>query len=139
MGRDAIERVRRGEVMPRSRPPFATVPATILASARVRLLSGTALRVLLWCEASWTPKGKCVASVRNIGEQIGKEPQAAGAGLRELAAAGLMVLTRKARRPGDMGKDTRGTAAVYDIPHRNKGAPLDHRPPWPRLSMTSTA
>jgi hypothetical protein len=145
MGRDTIERVRRGEVMPRSRPPFATIPTTILASARVRLLSGTALRVLLWCEASWTPKGKCVGSVRHIGDDLSKEPQAAGAGLRELVAAGLMVLTRKARRPGDMGseavaarrgknkKDMRGEAAVYDIPHRHQGAPLDHRPGDRRL------
>ena len=131
MGRDTIERIHRCEVLPRSQRhglrPFATIGTTLLASARVRELSATDLRVWLWCEASWTPKHNCVASVRHIGGDIGKEPSSVGAALRNLVSTGLLVLAKAARRPGAMGSDTRGAAAVYDLPDRHKGARIERR------------
>ncbi len=130
MPRDAIERRRRGELPPRSKPgmgrPFATIPSSILGSVAIRRLSGQALRVFLLANAAWTPKRRAVLPIGHIANFLSIRKSGVGQALQDLQTAGLITLREPAIRPGAMGSATPGRAAVFAVLGREAGTTL-HR------------
>jgi DNA-binding Lrp family transcriptional regulator len=95
------------------------------------------LRVLLWAEAGWKPtprgkpaKGEVVPSQGNvmlaqahIATALRIRRSTVSKAIKRLIEAGLITLTKPSIRPGSMGGGGgHGQAAVYDLPHRHKGA-----------------
>jgi hypothetical protein len=136
MGRDAVERRRQDEAAAcrKVHEPFATIPASQIASARLRRLDGCAVRVLLMAHANWTPKKWAVLSVATIAGQLGVSRRSVSTAIRDLVAADLLTIVRPAKRPGTMGSGGRGAAAVYEVAGRRPGkAHLRFEPGDPRL------
>jgi hypothetical protein len=125
MARDKFERARRGDApAPKStrRPAFATVPATVLATRRLRELPGSAVRVLLWLESAWHPDRGAAAPQAHVASALHMRRSTVRGAIRALVETGLIEPRCAAVRPGRMGDGRRGQAASYDLPHRRPGS-----------------
>ena len=104
----------------RPREPFAAIPASQLATARLRRLSGAALRVLLVAHAAWGPRRGAVLPVVYDRRAARRSPRTISAAIRELIDAGLLTELQPARAPRRTGG--KGTAAVFDVVGRRPGS-----------------
>lgn len=125
MGRDKLERAKRGEISLKPvgpQRPFATIPVTLLAARRVRELSGIAVRVLIWAEAGWNPNHGVVMSQHHLAKSLNVRRAKVSSAIRKLLAAELFTMISPSIRPGVMGSSGPGRAAIYDLPHRHYGS-----------------
>jgi len=126
MAHDRSERERRGEVSPakvsakQAKAAFASIPASQIATQRVRRLSCDAIRVLLFAHSVWTPKHAAPMPISRIAKVHGRSKLNVSAAIRSLPPD-LLTLRTAAIRPGTMGFSARGAAAVYDVADRRKG------------------
>ena len=122
VARDKVERIRRGEVAAKSlgrARPFVTIPATLFATMRIRSLPGAAVRVLLWAEAAWHPAHGAPMPQRQVAAALGVRRSTVSGAIACLVEAGLLLLKTAAVKPTTMGGAAgRGSAAVFDLPHR---------------------
>jgi hypothetical protein len=124
MGRDRAESIATGEARPekqRTARAFCTVPTTLFGTKRIRALPGSAVRVLLWCEAGWHPKHAVVLPQRRVAAELGLRRSTVTTAVRALVDSGLLTLLKPATRPRSMGCNGPGRAAVFDLPHRRVG------------------
>lgn len=114
----------------KSRASYASIPWTLIASKRVRSMSGLGLRVLLCAHALWRGKAPLLMPTKTVPAVLGIERARFARGRSEVATAGLLVQTRAHIPPGGAGGRATGVqrAAEWDIPHAHRGAlvPLDH-------------
>lgn len=133
-----MKRRRRGKKWD-SWDPFAWFLADFLLSSTLTL-SANALAVLLALNANWDHRtvrgvqGRTHLSDRQGKAMLGLGKASLDAGRRELIAARLVVEREAATRPGGPG-GALGLTAIYDLPHRHRGAqsravlPADMRRP----------
>lgn len=121
MGGDSIERRRREleSTKKGTTEPYASIPASQLACGIVRRLSGTAVRVLLFAHAAWTPKSSAPLPTHTIASTLAIDKRDVGKALAELQPA-LLTIKTPAVRPGAMGS-VRGSAAVFAVAGRVAG------------------
>ena len=118
MARDKTERIRHGKVPTAASRPYASVPASQLATGRVRKLCGDAVRILMMAHANWTPQGGAVVPVAGTAKTLHLGKSTVIAAIAELRAAELLTLRRAAVRPGAMGPGAAGAAAIYNVAAR---------------------
>ncbi len=121
--------VRRKRRKPRGRPSYASLPTTMLATSRVRNMTGLGIRVLLACHALWRGSPPLLLPTTLIPVILGIERGRFARGRAEVIGSGLLEETKAYIRPGGAGDRAEGIgrAAEYDLPHAHKGAqvPLD--------------
>ena len=114
----------------KTRASYASIPWTLIASKRVRTMSGLGLRVLLCAHALWRGKAPLLLPTATVPCVLGVERVSFARGRDEVTAAGLLAKTRAHIPPGGAGAGVTGMqrAAEWDIPHAHRGAlvPLDH-------------
>ena len=114
---------------------YASIPRALLELARVRRMSGVALRALLMAHAQWRGKPPILLPVVEISRALGIRRQTFSAALQKLVEAKLLVRTRPYVRPGEAGSQSTeaGRAAEWDLPHAAKGMPVALDPGDERL------
>jgi hypothetical protein len=110
-------------------PSYASLPRTMLASHRVRNMTGLGIRVLLTAHARWRGRPPLLLPTKTVPVMLGIERAQFARGRTEVIAANLLEQTRAHIPPGGAGSATAGVrrAAEFNIPHAHKGAtvPLD--------------
>ena len=116
----------------KERPPYASIPTSLLATKRVRSRTGMECRLYLWANANLKFKPKpgeprlLLLNSSDRGEETisrilkadRRDVSRAKAGLIE---AELLTCTKAAIRPGRSGSAGGAKAAEYDLPHRKPG------------------
>ena len=114
----------------KTRASYASIPWTLIASKRLRTMSGLGLRVLLCGHALWRGKPPLLLPTATVPNALGIERGRFARGRDEVTAAELLVKTRAHIPPGGAGAGASGVqrAAEWDIPHAHRGAtvPLDY-------------
>lgn len=132
MARDRVEREKQGDTFTRKdkrRPHlnrqavrhFSSISMSLIATQRLRLISGNAVRLWLMANAGWTPKGGAALPVSHLSKTLHVRKEGAIEAIHELRVAELLTLRRAAIRPGRMGSAARGSAAVFDVTGRAPG------------------
>ncbi len=116
-----------GRSSPR-RDPYATIRADLLGCATYRALSGAAMRIHVMLEANFNPNHELILPHKMAIDHLQMSPNSVTACLAELTAALIVEKVRDGIRPGRMGGQSEGRAAVYRLPHRDG----DAIPRWKR-------
>lgn len=106
----------------RSLKPYATITANLLATQRLRRLSGPALQVWLWANAKWTPGKRVGLPSKSLPAKLGMNRATFCDALKELREQQLLTLSEPAIRPGSAGSANGPKCAVYDLPQRRYSA-----------------
>lgn len=130
-----MPRPRRPRMLPNGRspggtPPFAMLRCADLATSSVCALARdhpVALRLWLYANAAWRPDVPIALPARATMKALRIRAETFASATATLIAAGLLIRTREASRPGAAG-GAAGIAAEYDLPHRRKGAFLPRSP-----------
>lgn len=130
-----MPRPRRPRMLPNGRspggtPPFAMVRCADLTTSIIRDLARdhpAALRLWLYANAAWRPDAPIALPARATMKALRIRAETFASATATLIAAGLLIRTREASRPGGAGGAS-GWAAEYDMPHRRKGALLPRAP-----------
>jgi hypothetical protein len=109
--------------------PFATIRADLIGSAAYQALSGTAIRLHLVFESNFDPNRELILPQQTAVKMLGLSYSTVTKGLAELIKAGIIVKISDGWRPGRMGSQVKGRAAVYDLPHRYLGTPVTWKRP----------
>lgn len=124
-GRSALPNGRSGAA--HTSPPYASIPASMLAGAAFKALSPTAVRVLLLFHAAYDPNKELFVSQSSARKLLFASPNTISGVYEEIERAGFLVKLRQHTRPGGMGSAGKGKAAVYDLPGRKAGLPMTWR------------
>lgn len=100
-------------------PPYAAIPASMLASAAFKTLFPTAIRVLLLFYAAYNPDRELFISQNRAKKQLKASPNTISAAYAELEQKGFIIKLREHIRPGGMGSAGGGKAAVYGLPTKS--------------------
>lgn len=102
----------------------------MLATKRLRCMSGLGLRVLLAAHARWRGRPPLLLPTKDVPRLLGLERSRFALGRAEVIAAGFLVETRAYIRPGGAGSGIKqvGRAAEYDLPHAKQGASIPLEP-----------
>ena len=109
-----------------AREPYATIRADLLGSRKYRRLSGAAMRVHLLLEANFDPNRELYLPQAIAVKVLRLSFSTVACAFAELERAGVAIKLQDGWRPGRMGGQAEGRAAVYDLPHR-RGSP---KPMW---------
>jgi predicted transcriptional regulator len=112
-----------------AREPYASIRVDLIASATYRALSGAAMRIHLLLESNYVPDRELYLPHKVAVRKLRLSFTTVGKAFAELIEAGIVRKLRDGWRPGKMGGQSEGRAAVYDLPHRRaEGVPVWKQP-----------